>query len=194
MPEPVSRYQAPLACRASMPAAFHSCSSAVCVPLLSPREANGAFASAILLQRRDASSCRPIARPDPHFGPTTTKSLYITSNRLTPSPSATNFSSAALVVDEQHVGIAVAARSRSPGRCRARPRAPRCRSPSRTPAAGSRTGPTARSTWSTATVMNSWAARSWRRRRDPATTARRRDVHAGVLPVCMVSDDEAAAE
>ena len=40
------------------------------------------------------------------FGPISTKSLYITGRRLTPKPSATNFSSAACVVHEHDVGIA----------------------------------------------------------------------------------------
>src|SRR3546814_8005877 len=48
MPEPVSRYQPPLNCLGSMPAAFHSLSSALWVPESSPREAKGAAASLIL--------------------------------------------------------------------------------------------------------------------------------------------------
>ena len=43
MPEPVSRYQVPLAALASTPAACHSFCSALWVPLSSPREANGAL-------------------------------------------------------------------------------------------------------------------------------------------------------
>ena len=42
------------------------------------------------------------------FGPISTKSLYITGKRFTPQPSATNFSSAARVVDEHDVGVAAA--------------------------------------------------------------------------------------
>src|SRR3546814_19289265 len=48
MPEPVSRYQPPLNCLGSMPAAFHSLSSALWVPESSPREAKGAGASLLL--------------------------------------------------------------------------------------------------------------------------------------------------
>ena len=69
MPEPVSRYQVPLAAAASTPAACQSCSSALCVPLSSPREANGALAAAIFVQRGrgvrhagDAGRDRPSGR------------------------------------------------------------------------------------------------------------------------------------
>ena len=49
MPEPVSRYQSPLACVGSMPVCFHSRISALFVPLSSPREAKGALAPAIFV-------------------------------------------------------------------------------------------------------------------------------------------------
>ena len=54
MPWPISRYQAPLSAPAtSMPAAFHSASSAAWVPDLSPRETNGARLGLDRLQARD---------------------------------------------------------------------------------------------------------------------------------------------
>ena len=48
MPEPVSRYQVPLAAATSTSAARHRPSSVLCVPLSSPREAKTASAAAIL--------------------------------------------------------------------------------------------------------------------------------------------------
>ena len=83
MPEPVSRYQVPLAALASTPAACQSCSSALCVPLSSPREANGALAAAIFASAAVAS-VMPATPAGSLFGPTMTKSLYITSKRFTP--------------------------------------------------------------------------------------------------------------
>ena len=53
MPMPVSRYQVPLAGLASTPASCHSWSSALLVPLSSPREANGACAVGDLLEGLD---------------------------------------------------------------------------------------------------------------------------------------------
>ena len=95
MPEPVSRYQSPEAAATSTPASFQSFSSALWVPESSPREAKGALLSAILAS--DATtSFEPAMPAGSAGGPTTTKSLYITSKRSTPPPSAMNFSSAAL--------------------------------------------------------------------------------------------------
>ena len=95
MPVPASRYQVPDAALASTPASFHSRSSALCVPLSSPRETNGALASAIFLKAA-TTSLEPAILAGSLAGPTTTKSLYITSKRFTPQPSATNFSSEGL--------------------------------------------------------------------------------------------------
>ena len=55
MPLPASRYQVPEAALASTPASFQSRSSALCVPLSSPRETNGALASAIFLKAATTS-------------------------------------------------------------------------------------------------------------------------------------------
>src|SRR6185503_9475223 len=93
IPEPVSRYHAPLAAARSMPASFQKRSSAACVPLLSPRDANGVFAAAIAFTAATVS-LDPLILAGSAAGPTMTKSLYITSRRSTPKPSATNFSSA----------------------------------------------------------------------------------------------------
>src|SRR6266516_4294708 len=65
----------------------------MCVPLRSPRDTNGALAALIFFK------ASRISRPPEIFagsalGPIRTKSLYITSKRLTPWPSARNFSSA----------------------------------------------------------------------------------------------------
>ena len=95
MPEPVSRYQVPLAALASTPAACHSFSSALCVPLSSPREAKGAPAAAIFC-RAAVTSVMPATPAGSPLGPTMTKSLYMTSKRFTPWPSATNCSSSGL--------------------------------------------------------------------------------------------------
>ena len=71
MPCPVSRYQLPLSRSISMPAAFHSSSSAKCVPLRSPRETKGALAFWIFFSASIASlppaTLRGIRlRPDQH--------------------------------------------------------------------------------------------------------------------------------
>ena len=67
----------------SMPACFQSCNSAKCVPLLSPREAKGAAAALIFCSAATMSFVPPtFAGSD--FGPTSTKSLYITSKRCRP--------------------------------------------------------------------------------------------------------------
>ncbi len=94
MPEPVSLYQGPFVFAMSMPAASRRAASAASVPLLSPRETNGAFSSSIFFSA--ASMPSPFTCAGSLFGPTSTKSLYMTSKRLTPQPSARNFSSAAL--------------------------------------------------------------------------------------------------
>ena len=93
MPEPVSRYQPPESAAASIPAARHSRSSALWVPLSSPRDANGARTLAILASAAGVS-VMPAMRAGSACGPTITKSLYIASARARPWPSATNFSSA----------------------------------------------------------------------------------------------------
>ena len=92
-------------CRCRPPSTERS--SAMCVPLLSPRETNGAFAASIFLSAA-VMSLPPATFAGSLFGPTRTKSLYITGKRFTPKPSATNFSSAALGVHEHHVGVAAA--------------------------------------------------------------------------------------
>ena len=80
---------------ASMPASFHKARSFLWVPDSSPREAKGALASAILCSAAGASFM-PETPAGSALGPTMTKSLYMTSKRFTPQPSATNFSSACL--------------------------------------------------------------------------------------------------
>ena len=55
MPEPVSRYQSPLAPAGSTPASCQRLSSFLWVPESSPREANGALASAIFSSAAAAS-------------------------------------------------------------------------------------------------------------------------------------------
>ena len=92
MPLPASRYQVPEAALASTPASFQSRSSDLCVPLSSPRETNGALLSAIFLKAA-TTSLEPAMPAGSLAGPTTMKSLYMTSKRFTPPPSATNFSS-----------------------------------------------------------------------------------------------------
>ena len=92
MPWPISRYQAGLAPAGSMLAAFHSASSAACVPDLSPRDTNGLPFSLIALSPA-STSLPPLILAGSDFGPISTKSLYMTPKRFTPKPSATNFSS-----------------------------------------------------------------------------------------------------
>ena len=105
MPLPVSRYQSPAG---AMPAVSQSASSAWWVPESSPREAKGASAVGDRRQRgggvrrvRDAGRVAA--------GPTMTKSLYITSKRSTPQPSATNCLLGGAGVHEDHVGVAALA-------------------------------------------------------------------------------------
>src|SRR5262249_28351292 len=95
MPWPISRYQPPFAWSMSMPASFQYRSSAAWVPDRSPREMNGALAAA-MLRNASSRSRPPSTRAGSLLGPITTKSLYMTSKRFTPKPSARNFSSAAL--------------------------------------------------------------------------------------------------
>ena len=90
MPEPSSRYQSP---SGATPAASQSRSSAWCVPLSSPREAKTASTAAIACSATTASA-PPAIPAGSSAGPTMTKSLYITSTRSTPKPSATKASSA----------------------------------------------------------------------------------------------------
>src|ERR1043165_4474836 len=94
MPWPMSRYHGPLAVAMSMPASFHSASSAWWVPERSPRETNGAAFAWMVLSAATMSFVPLIPAGSP-FGPISTKSLYITGKRFTPAPSAMNFSSAA---------------------------------------------------------------------------------------------------
>ena len=79
----------------STPAAFQSPSSAKWVPDLSPRETKAAFLRWIDVNAT-AISGEPLMPAGSLLGPIRTKSLYITSKRLTPKPCSTNFSSCAL--------------------------------------------------------------------------------------------------
>ena len=106
MPEPVSRYQVPLAAATSTPASSHSASSALWVPLSSPREANGALAAAIFAERRDgvlaALDAGRIGRgPDDH------EVVVHDLVALDPEAVGDELLLGRLVVHEQHVGIAV---------------------------------------------------------------------------------------
>src|SRR5258705_3271704 len=91
MPCPISRYHRPLAAAISIPACFQSASSAECVPDLSPRDTNGAPFAWIVFSA--VSMSLPLTPAGSLFGPINTKSLYITSKRFTPKPSARNSSS-----------------------------------------------------------------------------------------------------
>ena len=62
------------------------------VPESSPRETNTAFDSTIL-RKAARMSFMPATFAGSALGPTSTKSLYITSRRFTPNPCATNRSS-----------------------------------------------------------------------------------------------------
>src|SRR3546814_14552764 len=90
MPLPVSRNQSP---DGSFPASRHRISSALLVPLSSPREANGAAAPAIVLSAA-TESVAPLTPAGSAAGPTMTKSLYITGLRWVEKPQAPNASSA----------------------------------------------------------------------------------------------------
>jgi hypothetical protein len=91
IPQPDSTYHAGSRC--SMPADFHIDSSLLCVPDLSPREMNVAFASAIFL-KASLTSFEPATFAGSSAGPSSTKVLYITWRRSRPKPSATKSSSA----------------------------------------------------------------------------------------------------
>src|SRR5712671_3856010 len=94
MPWPTSRYQGPFWAAMSMPACFHSVSSAWWVPERSPRDTKGA-PFAWMAFRAVTMSWLPLMPAGSLLGPIRTKSLYITGKRFTPAPSCTNFSSAA---------------------------------------------------------------------------------------------------
>ena len=89
MPWPDSMYQAPLG---STPACFHSPSSSVCVPDLSPRETKRDWLSAILFIASSALDM-PLTFAGSSSGPMMTKSLYMTRRRLSSLPSSTYFRS-----------------------------------------------------------------------------------------------------
>ena len=93
IPEPVSRYQPPLAEAVSTSVSLHSSSSFLWVPESSPRDANAAPERAIVARLATASFA-PAIPAGSEAGPTITKSLYMRSNRSTPNPPATNASSA----------------------------------------------------------------------------------------------------
>jgi hypothetical protein len=85
----------PLAALTSTPASCHSESSFLWVPLSSPREVK----SDLVLAMADSeamASLLPLMPAGSDAGPTMMKSLYMTSWRVTPLPSATNCSSDAL--------------------------------------------------------------------------------------------------
>ena len=93
MPWPIDLYQGPLSFSMSMPAAFQRFCSAICVPERSPREMNGALLSLIALSAATMSLV-PLMPAGSDFGPTRTKSLYMTGKRFVLKPSDRNFSSA----------------------------------------------------------------------------------------------------
>src|SRR5262245_24252807 len=95
MPWPISLYQGPFSLPMSMPAALQRSSSAIWVPERSPREMKGAPLD-LMVFKASATSVMPLMPAGSLFGPIRTKSLYIPGYRLTPKPSATNFSSCAL--------------------------------------------------------------------------------------------------
>ena len=95
IPDPISRYQLPSNPEGSCPTSDHRRRSAIWVPLLSPREIKTA-PWAIICMSAALASFSPLIWAGSVSGPTSTKSLYITSNRFTPQPSATKPSSAAL--------------------------------------------------------------------------------------------------
>ena len=116
MPEPVSRYQAPLSLAMSMPAAFHSSTSAKCVPLLSPREANGAAAALILLQRARRCPCRRPTFAGSDFGPDDDEVVVHHLVALHAEALGDEFLLERLGMHEDHVGVAAPAHvERLPG-------------------------------------------------------------------------------
>ena len=92
MPEPVSRYQGPNEAGLRPPASQIR-SSALLVPLSSPRDTKVARPAAILAIAAAASSM-PETAAGSADGPTMTKSLYITLRLSMPNPVATNAFSA----------------------------------------------------------------------------------------------------
>ena len=91
IPCPDSIYQPP---PGSTPARFQSDFSRTCVPELSPRETKRAPASAMAFSA-SAAFFVPLTLAGSSAGPMTTKSLYMTSRRLSILPSATYFFSSA---------------------------------------------------------------------------------------------------
>src|SRR5258705_234270 len=87
IPCPDSMYQAPFG---SMPACFHSASSRVWVPDLSPRETKRDWLSAMRLSASSALGS-PLICAGSSGGPITMKSLYMTRRRLVILPSSTYF-------------------------------------------------------------------------------------------------------
>ena len=89
------------------------------MPDLSPRLTNSDSASAIALK-----ACLPVPMPatfaGSSFGPTSTKSLYITSKRSLGETVGHELVLGLAAVYEQYVRVALASRSRSPGRSRPR--------------------------------------------------------------------------
>src|SRR5215469_16785239 len=95
MPPPVLTYQRSRVGIGRPPASAHRRSSAACVPLKSPRATKRALAAAILRNAATASCVASIFAGS-FLGPTTTKSLYMTSRRTLPKPFRMNCSSRAL--------------------------------------------------------------------------------------------------
>ena len=91
IPEPARRYHDPFG---SSPVSRHRRCSARCVPDSSARETNVVCACRIFPNASFASAS-PRMRAGSSFGPTITKSLYITSKRAMPKPSSMSFSSSA---------------------------------------------------------------------------------------------------
>ena len=95
IPNPASRYQLPEAAATSMPVAVQSFFSALCVPLSSPRDRKGTCNAAIFCRAAVTSALARIPAGS-NLGPIMTKSLYITSKRLSPQPALTKSSSSSL--------------------------------------------------------------------------------------------------
>ena len=92
MPCPAETYQVSLSGSGRF-APFHRDCSILWVPESSPRLTNGALAAA--MAARASPAVLPLILAGSSAGPTTTKSLNMTSVRLMPLPSSTNFFSAA---------------------------------------------------------------------------------------------------
>ena len=107
MPEPVSRYHSPEAlvgsASASAPQAHLGLMGSAVIPTRGER--------ALQLRPRQLRAATiskpPFTLAGSDFGPTKTKSLYITSNRSTPQPSATNLLLGLFSVHQQHIAIPV---------------------------------------------------------------------------------------